>query len=127
LRERREDLPALCGALLARIAEESGIPAPTLTDATIAAIAAHPLTGNVRELENLLHRAVALGDGDELYVDSAVTTAVETHAVPATASTLDTAPSSAGLPAQESVPRDLQAWLDQQERSILVRALQENH
>ena len=127
LRERREDLPALCRALLARIAQESGISAPTLTDATVAAIAEHPLTGNVRELENLLHRAVALGDGDELHVDSAVTTAVEPHAVSAIPSTPVTASSSSGLPEQESVPRDLQAWLDQQERSILVRALQENH
>lgn len=129
LRERREDLPALCRALLARIAQEAGIPAPALTDATVAAIAAHPLTGNVRELENLLHRAVALGDGDELHVDSAVTTAVELHAASATpsASESEPGPPSAGLPALEPVPRDLQAWLDQQERSILVRALQENH
>ena len=132
LRERREDLPALCQALLTRIAQESGTPAPKLTDATIAAIAAHPLTGNVRELENLLHRAVALGDGDELYVDSAVTTAVDPQPTPQTPSGPST-PSpgpvhaSTDLPAQEPLPRDLQAWLDQQERSILVRALQENH
>ncbi len=130
LRERREDLPALCRALLARIAQEAGIPAPALTDATVAAIAAHPLTGNVRELENLLHRAVALGDGDELHVDSAVTTAVELHAgraAPSTPQSEPAASSAAPLPAQEPVPRDLQAWLDQQERTILVRALQENH
>ncbi len=132
LRERREDLPALCRALLARIAQESGTPAPKLTDATVAAIAAHPLTGNVRELENLLHRAVALGDGDELYVDSAVTTAF----APQTTVQATDAPSTPAIESpqtnfdasvQEPVPRDLQAWLDQQERSILVRALQENH
>ncbi|MCO4245127.1 sigma-54 dependent transcriptional regulator, partial [Acidovorax facilis] len=69
LRERREDLPVLCAALLARIAQESGMPVPSLTEHALQAIAAHPLTGNVRELENLLHRAVALSDGDELHVD----------------------------------------------------------
>src|SRR5690606_6388275 len=69
LRERREDLPALCAALLSRIAQESGMPVPAITERTLSAIAAHPLTGNVRELENLLHRAVALSDGDELHVD----------------------------------------------------------
>ncbi|MFY7941264.1 MAG: hypothetical protein ACOVOX_10180, partial [Burkholderiaceae bacterium] len=44
------------------------VPVPALTDRALAAIAAHPLTGNVRELENLLHRAVALSDGEELHV-----------------------------------------------------------
>jgi len=34
---------------------------------------------------------------------------------------------STALAENEPVPRDLQAWLDEQERSILVRALQENH
>lgn len=128
LRERREDLPALCEALLARIAREAGIPAPPLTDDTIAAIAAHPLTGNVRELENLLHRAVALGDGEALYVDRAVSKVVD----PSPAQDASIVPSevvSAAqvLPAGTAVPDDLQAWLDQQERGILVRALQENH
>jgi len=118
LRERREDLPDLCRALLARIAQESGTPAPELTEATVAAIAAHPLTGNVRELENLLHRAVALGDGDELHVDSAAPCVGAATAAPTT---------STALAENEPVPRDLQAWLDEQERSILVRALQENH
>lgn len=126
LRERREDLPDLCRALLARIAQESGTPAPKLTEATVAAIAAHPLTGNVRELENLLHRAVALGDGDELHVDSAVSRVSDLPAASAAPGTLPVV-AAAALADQEPVPRDLQAWLDQQERSILVRALQENH
>ena len=131
LRERREDLPALCAALLSRIAGEAGIPAPPLTQATIDAIATHPLTGNVRELENLLHRAVALGDGDALHVDRAVSSVARPahmNPVPTGAATQATSqeipqPLSASAP----LPDDLQAWLDQQERSILVRALQNNH
>ena len=55
LRERREDLPALCVALLARIAQDGGLPAPRLSDALLRQLAQHPLHGNVRELENLLH------------------------------------------------------------------------
>ena len=128
LRERREDLPALCEALLARIAREAGIPAPPLTEDTIAAIAAHPLTGNVRELENLLHRAVALGDGEALYVDRAVSTVakpLQPHE-PAPSSA-ETTPDAQALPANTPLPDNLQAWLDQHERSILVRALQESH
>ena len=70
LRERREDLPDLCQALLQRIAHESGLPTPRLTEAVLAQIARQRLTGNVRELENLLHRAVALSEGPELSLDA---------------------------------------------------------
>ncbi|PTT19883.1 sigma-54-dependent Fis family transcriptional regulator [Acidovorax sp. HMWF029] len=137
LRERREDLPALCAALLSRIAQESGMPVPALTDRALAAIAAHPLTGNVRELENLLHRAVALSDGEELHVDwptgatdpQAVRPATSHGNSPhaqttdATASTPHIAPQATACAAP--LPSDLQAWLDQQEREILIRALKE--
>ena len=76
LRERREDLPALCEALLARIAQESGMPlAGAVAVGGRSSCCAHPLGGNVRELENLLHRAVALSDGEELQVDFAPTQA----------------------------------------------------
>lgn len=42
LRERREDLPALCTTLLARISQESGMPVPRLNEAALQAIASHP-------------------------------------------------------------------------------------
>jgi two-component system, NtrC family, response regulator PilR len=113
LRERREDLPALCEALLARIAQESGMPTPVLSPAVMEQLIAHPLTGNVRELENLLHRAVALSDGEELQVDFAPTQAPGLGPEP-----------SAKAPG--AMPQDLQAYLDQQEREILVKALQES-
>jgi two-component system response regulator PilR (NtrC family) len=118
LRERREDLPALCRALLARIAHESGMPAPPLSEHVLQQLQEHPLPGNVRELENLLHRALALSDGTQLQVDFA----------PSTASALTPAeppPADSGAPAEVAVPRDLQAYLDQREREILVRTLRE--
>ncbi|MBY0410465.1 MAG: sigma-54 dependent transcriptional regulator [Burkholderiaceae bacterium] len=135
LRERREDLPALCAELLERIAAESGVPALALTDNALRAIAAHPLTGNVRELENLLHRAVALSDGDELNVDwpqrpSNLQTV--TQSAPTSAPSSPSSPSSLSTPfpivpldGSEQLPSDLQAWMDQQERDILIRALRE--
>ena len=135
LRERREDLPALCTALLARIAQESGMKTPALTEQALNAIASHPLTGNVRELENLLHRAVALSDGDELHVECATSAAdafgarpSPTQPVATTAPVADAAPGMAatsGLTPCTTLPNDLQAWLDRQEREILVRALRE--
>ncbi len=119
LRERREDLPALCTALLARIAHDSGMPVPTLSHTVLLQLAAHPLPGNVRELENLLHRAVALSDGDDLQVDFAPTQATQSIALPSTSG------SSVDSP-EPPIPPDLQAWLDCQERDILVRALQDS-
>ncbi|MCZ8096262.1 MAG: sigma-54 dependent transcriptional regulator [Acidovorax sp.] len=127
LRERREDLPALCTTLLARISQESGMPVPRLNEAALQAIASHPLTGNVRELENLLHRAVALSEGDELQVEwqgDAASAQPSARPEPTPDQHPHSAPhSAADCPA---LPNDLQAWLDQQERDILVRALKES-
>ncbi|HZY19798.1 MAG TPA: sigma-54 dependent transcriptional regulator [Ramlibacter sp.] len=127
LRERREDLPALCEALLARIAHDTGMPPPALSEQALSQLAAHPLAGNVRELENLLHRAVALSDGQSLQVDAFVAapspTPAAADAPPAAESApVPVAPDTA---VRAPMPSDLQAWLDDQEREILVRALQE--
>ena len=130
LRERREDLPALCHALLERIQQESGIPVPQLSEAALQRIAQHPLTGNVRELENLLHRAVALSDGHELHVDGPTQASSAGDAAPPPP---PPPPPAAKLVAQAPTPEpttappagDLQAWLDQRERSLLMQTLHE--
>ncbi len=124
LRERREDLPLLCEALLARIAQDSGMPSPVLSPSVVEQLCAHPLGGNVRELENLLHRAVALSDGEELQVDFAPTQAVAMVAREPSPAVAEN--SGQPGPASNAVPADLQAYLDQQEREILVKALRES-
>lgn len=125
LRERTEDLPLLCETLLARIAQESDMPVPTLSAQTMAQLALNPLHGNVRELENLLHRAVALSEGDELQLDD-----LQGHASGAIGLTAETATTpepaiSAAPPSKPAPPSDLQSHLDQQERDILVQTLKE--
>jgi two-component system, NtrC family, response regulator PilR len=122
LRERREDLAALCRALLARIAEDAGMPAPKLSPSVLQQLCDHPLAGNVRELENLLHRAVALSDGEVLQVDfTAPPAASPSASLPPPAPANGSPP-----PAATDLPSDLQGWLDHQEREILVRALHES-
>ncbi|WP_077001159.1 sigma-54 dependent transcriptional regulator [Variovorax sp. KK3] len=133
LRERREDLPALSEALLTRIARDAAMPAPALSAEVLHRLSQHPLHGNVRELENLLHRAVALSDGDVLHLDIAGAPAALQPADPAPEAALPGAQSAAESPAplppvyaSLAVPSDLQSYLDQQEREILVRALRES-
>ena len=70
MRERREDLPALCKDLLGRICRESGFQVPEISAQVLASLQAHPFQGNVRELENILHRAVALGEDGALHLES---------------------------------------------------------
>ena len=127
LRERRGDLPALCEALLARITQDSGMPLPLLSPTVIQQLADHPLGGNVRELENLLHRAVALCDGAQLQVDFAPTQAPPPPSAREPSVPVAQTPAPlAAQPAAGVMPGDLQTYLDQQEREILVKALHES-
>jgi len=127
LRDRREDLPALCVALMVRIASDAGMPVPPVSQDMLRTLAAHPFHGNVRELENLLHRAVALHDGGELRLDLDDAAPSAPEPVPdAEPVAMPPAPQAALAPAAPAVvPSDLQRYLDEQERLILVRALQE--
>jgi DNA-binding NtrC family response regulator len=63
LRERREDIALLAQALLERLAGERP---PSLSPAALARLAAYRFPGNIRELRNLLERALLLCDGDTL-------------------------------------------------------------
>ena len=113
LRERREDLPALCRTLLQRIASDGGLVLAQAPESLLHTLATAPLPGNVRELENLLHRAVALREG-----------AADDKATDAPASVDDMVTTAdPGANAEPPLPSDLQAWLDAQERQVLMRAL----
>ncbi len=63
LRERSDDIPLLANAILSRLAGER---APRLSPMALQRLCAHDFPGNVRELENILERALALASGDEL-------------------------------------------------------------
>jgi two-component system response regulator PilR (NtrC family) len=131
LRERIADLPAICRAVLQRIARDAGVsPMPTLMPDALEHLMRYRFPGNVRELENLLHRAVALASGptiergdlglpeqliDEpqgLDADDSAQAVVLPPVVPALPL----------LPA--ALPADLAAHLDKVEREILEAALE---
>lgn len=66
LRERREDIPLLVDALLARVAAERQL---QIDDETYRLLQAQDFPGNIRELRNVLERAVLLCDGDRLLAE----------------------------------------------------------
>jgi len=68
LRERREDVPELAEAILRRLARRAKVPVPSLSNQALEALEAYSFPGNVRELENILERAITLNTGGEVQV-----------------------------------------------------------
>jgi two-component system response regulator PilR (NtrC family) len=133
LRERLEDLPAIIDRVLERIAREAGVsPPPHLTHAALAHLRRYAFAGNVRELENLLHRAVALSGGDAIDVADLHLPVDALSAEPEAAADAPAAPVGATMIERDeasvsALPDDLAAHLDDVERDILVRALEQHH
>ena len=136
LRDRMADLPAIAQTVLERIAREAGAPAPPrLTSAALQRLLQHPFPGNVRELENLLQRAVALsasddiaaeelGLPDELGVGGEPETDPGPRNGPPALADDRRRPGDAPTVASTALPADLALHLDEIERSILERALE---
>jgi two-component system, NtrC family, response regulator PilR len=70
LRDRREDVLPLADHFLRRFAAEHGRPMTRLSADAKRRLSEYWFPGNVRELENLIERAVALSNGDEVTVDA---------------------------------------------------------
>ena len=66
LRSRYEDIPQLCTHFLNKICINNHLPRAKLSTDAIKALKRYAFPGNVRELENILERAMALYEGDEI-------------------------------------------------------------
>ena len=121
LRSRREDIPKLAGRVLERLAKDNGATVARLTPDALAALLKYAFPGNVRELENVLERAVALCEDHSITPD-------DLHLIPRASqhAELDTAP-----PIDEDDDDDaggeggLDSYISNLEREAIMKALQE--
>jgi two-component system response regulator AtoC len=109
LRERSDDIPLLAELFARAAAERFGLEGVTLTPALHAALAQRAYPGNVRELENLVTRLVALGEGGP---------------IDASALEGDTPHSSAPRAGSHANAGTFRAKVEQLERTLLGEALQ---
>jgi len=69
LREHTEDIPLLAQHFLRKIAKEWQTDVTKLSNEAIQALKAYQFPGNVRELENILERAMTMYEGDSISVE----------------------------------------------------------
>ena len=69
LRERSDDIPELAEAIIRRLSRRMSVPAPALAPEAMQALQAYTFPGNVRELENILERALTLSTGGIIEAD----------------------------------------------------------
>jgi len=84
LRDRRGDIETLCDFFIQKYCKIDGRHVKGLTTHTISLLNELPFPGNVRELENIIHRAILLADTDliqpkDLMIDGVVTTGELSH------------------------------------------------
>ncbi len=125
LRDRIDDLPELAQAILQRIAAESGNDHAHLAPSAIGALSEHDFPGNVRELENILERALALSDGEEISADDFQFSRGATAPRQAESTNTGGGSSNADRPVTEAYG-DMEAYLEDVERQIISTALEES-
>ena len=118
LRERREDVPKLAGRVLERLAGDNGQPPAKLTPDALAALLSYGFPGNVRELENVLERAVALCENNVISPSDLRLTKAPPTSTMADEEDDDDAEAS-------SEPGGLDSYISNLEREAIMKALQE--
>lgn len=130
LRERRNDIPLLAEFVLARLAAPER--PPSLSSEALDALVAYDFPGNVRELENVLERALAFASGGAIEkADLALkpNAPVASGTAPASAisapvSEPEIVPAEKPAPVEQPLPKSLPEHLDDVERDIIRRALE---
>jgi two-component system response regulator PilR (NtrC family) len=126
LRERREDITPLAEAVLQRLSDELGEIAPTLTDDARESLEQYPFPGNVRELENVLERALALSDGELITAADLHLPASRPAAAPGNARITAPQPATPAAPTSGNAgTAALPDYIEQLEREAIIKTLEE--
>ena len=110
LRERMSDIPELAISITERFAARMGMTPPVISGEAMEMLLSHDYPGNVRELENVIERALTL---------------CETGAIRASDIELRESPGQGDAPRPSSGPDTLPDRLEDIERNSIVRALEE--
>ena len=70
LRERTQDIPLLVAHFINRIAKDVNKPVRGITPEALSILERYHWPGNIRELENVIERAIVLGSGEQIGVDA---------------------------------------------------------
>ncbi len=122
LRERPGDIAALADHFARKYAELNGLPLRPLAAAAHLRLAGHPWRGNVRELENTIHRAVLLADGREI-AGEAIELAPVAGAGPAARPQQQVSGTEASAPASGGVAGLVGRRMDDVERDLIMETL----
>ena len=112
LRQRTEDIPDLVHHILERLCKEGGIQHPKIADENWSALATYHYPGNVRELENILERAITLCDNNTINAKD----------LQLTTSKLQEAGQKEGI--EEQKEAGLDSYLSEIEKETILKALE---
>ncbi|MEC7697025.1 MAG: sigma-54 dependent transcriptional regulator [Planctomycetota bacterium] len=118
LRERAVDIPYLADFFLEKLREELGKSVDRFSPEAMQHLETHPLPGNIRELQNIIERAILLGKSNEIQVDDLPE---------ATGYTRSVAADSARSAKSSTRPQTLKEALEGPERSIILNVLNGNN
>jgi len=114
LRDRREDIPALAHEFALRYADRFGSEGVRLAPALVERLSAADWPGNVRQLENVVARMVALSGGGEIGAESFLDTASPVR---------PPEPPDASPEASSTAGRTLREQVEALERQVITRTM----
>ncbi|MBJ6985308.1 sigma-54 dependent transcriptional regulator [Luteimonas sp. MC1750] len=133
LRDRDGDLPILSDAIFARLAQAMHRAAPRLGPDALAALNEYAFPGNVRELENVLERAMAMADSDSITAadlrlpgGSGINSPARAVPQPGGLAAHGGAANPANLNPRETASSALPSYIEEIERAAIQQALQES-